>query len=428
MLKVISSLLLLLVNVYAGGFELSEQTNLLFFGAFAMIIIYNLGHYVISQSATYASYFLFHLFVFVIMLFFTGIFNDTLLEFTLHGVSVGWFFLATASLVAFSRDFLNLKVLYPRLIPLVNGLIVINLGFLALSAFAMSNIYLENLAIAFVILIATGLLLFSAYLSLIKKQITAKFYFFAFSFLFVNIVSVFLTHFGLLSLSPYATAFFEIGILIEASIFSFALAYQHREHLLKLKQNELLFKELSHRVQNNLQQIISILTLQIGSVEELETKGYLQDTINRISAISLIHKTLQHSKNVGKVNMYTYLQALIKGYQGLNSKVIFDFNCDKNLQLEIEKLTPLALILNELITNSIKHAFKETPSPQIRLSLEEHSQLTFTYKDNGSGFKEGSVTTSLGTKLINILSTNQLKGTTNTDSNAHYFFSLNFSR
>jgi len=336
--------------------------------------------------------------------------------------------LAIASLIAFSRDFLELKDTYPRLMPVLNTFIVINLGFVALSAFAVSNIYLENLAIGFIIFIAIGLLTLSGYLSFIKKQVYATFYFFAFSFLFVNIVVVFLTHFKLLGLSEYSTLFFEIGILIEASIFSFALAYQHEERLLKLKQNELLFKELSHRVQNNLQQIISILTLHIGSVEEPKVKAYLQDTINRISSISLIHKTLQNSKNVGKVNMYTYLEALTQGYKGLNSTVAFTFECNKDLQLEIEKLTPLALIINELITNSLKHAFEETQSPQIHLSLEESGQLNFMYEDNGSGFDPESVTSSLGTKLINILSLNQLKGTTEIDSEGHYAFSLQFSR
>ena len=428
MLKVIFSLLLLLVNVHAGSFELSEQIDFLFFGAFAMIIMYSLAHTVMSKSTAYASYFIFHLFIFVIMLFFTGTFDGEALELTVHGVSVGWFFLAIASLIAFSRDFLELKDTYPRLMPVLNTFIVINLGFVALSAFAVSNIYLENLAIGFIIFIAIGLLTLSGYLSFIKKQVYATFYFFAFSFLFVNIVVVFLTHFKLLGLSEYSTLFFEIGILIEASIFSFALAYQHEERLLKLKQNELLFKELSHRVQNNLQQIISILTLHIGSVEEPKVKAYLQDTINRISSISLIHKTLQNSKNVGKVNMYTYLEALTQGYKGLNSTVAFTFECNKDLQLEIEKLTPLALIINELITNSLKHAFEETQSPQIHLSLEESGQLNFMYEDNGSGFDPESVTSSLGTKLINILSLNQLKGTTEIDSEGHYAFSLQFSR
>ena len=428
MSKVILSLLLLFVNVQAGSFELSQQVDFLFFGAFAMIIIYSLAHTVMSKSAAYASYFIFHLFIFIIMLFFTGTFNDQLLEFTVHGVSVGWFFLAIASLIAVSRDFLELKNNYPRLIPIANAFILINLALLTLSAFAVSNLYLENIVIGFIILIALGLFTLSGYLGLVKKHVYARFYFFAFSFLFVNLVSVFLTHFELLDLSEHASLYFEIGILLEASIFSFALAYQHEDRLLKLKQNELLFKELSHRVQNNLQQIISILTLHISSVDEPKIKIYLQDTINRISSISLIHKTLQNSKNVGKVNMYTYLHSLVEGYKGLNSTVGFTFECNKGLELEIEKLTPLALILNELITNSLKHAFKEIQTPQIHLSLQESEELNFAYKDNGSGFDSEAVTSSLGTKLINILSISQLKGSTEIHTEPHYSFALTFSK
>jgi two-component sensor histidine kinase len=126
--------------------------------------------------------------------------------------------------------------------------------------------------------------------------------------------------------------------------------------------------------------------------------------------------------------MYTYLHSLIEGYKGLNSNVAFTFECDEAIELELEKLTPLALIVNELITNSLKHAFKDTLSPQIHLSLQEHEQLTFSYDDNGSGYEEASVTNSLGTKLINILSLVQLKGTSMIETQDHYTFSLTFSK
>jgi len=387
MLKIVLSLLLASVYVDAGAFEFNEQINLLFFGAFAMIIVYNLGYFTITKSATYASYFSFHVTLFIIMLFYTGMLEDSWFELNIYGVPVGIFFLSVAMFLGFSRDFLDLKNLYPKVENYLNKLIILNFGLLALSAFAVSNIFLETFCISLVILEALGLLIFSAYLGYKKKDVYARFYFLSLSPLFMTLIFVFLSYFDIICLSENRPYLFEIAILLEASGFSFALAYQSKETALNLEKNELLFKELSHRVQNNLQQIISILTLQMQNSKNPETKENLEDTINRINAISLIHKTLQNSSNLGKVNMYAYLKTLIDGYKGVNPDIAFSFECSKNLELIVSKLTPLAIILNELITNSVKHAFKEVENAKIDIKLQKNKHLNFIYKDNGSGEK-----------------------------------------
>jgi len=427
-LKIVLSLLLLFVHVNAACFELNEQINLLFFGAFVMIIVYNLGYFIFTKNSAYETYFAFHITVFLIMLFYTDMIEDTWFDFNIYGVPVGIFFLSVAMFLAFSRDFLELKNLYQKIENYFNKLIILNLGLLALSAFAFSNVFLETFCISLVILEAIGLLIFSAYLGFKNKNIYARFYFYSFSPLFITLIFVFLSYFDIIGLSENTHYLFEIAILLEATGFSFALAYQSKETTLNLEKNELLFKELSHRVQNNLQQIISILTLQMETSKNLETKENLEDTINRINSISLIHKTLQNSSNLGKINIYTYLKTLIEGYESVNTKVAFSFKCAKDIELDISKLTPLAIILNELITNSVKHAFKEVDNAQIHIKLEENKLLNFTYKDNGSGFNKETTTDSLGTILINILSKSQLKGQVDIDSEKHYFFSLEFSR
>ncbi|MDQ7062535.1 MAG: sensor histidine kinase [Sulfurimonas sp.] len=216
----------------------------------------------------------------------------------------------------------------------------------------------------------------------------------------------------------------EFTLLFEASVFSFALSYKHKVTVLSLKQNELLFKELSHRVQNNLQSIISILSLQKNRVKEIEVKEYLQETISRIRAISLMHETLQNSKQVGEVNMQEYLSALIKPYRDLNKEISFSFSCDDNLLLGIEKLTPLALIINELITNSVKHAFSNTEHPSVTLKLYSSDGYEFIYEDSGEGY--GEPKESLGSLLIQNLSNSQLKGKYHIDSKEKYIFSLKF--
>ena len=405
---------------------LSESYHLLFFGALGMMSLYNLGYFIITKSTTYASYFVFHLTLLIIMLFYTGTIEESWFDVNIHGIPVGMFFLSFAMLLAFSRDFFELKTNYVRFEHYFNKLIVLNLALLLLFAFSLINRFVETFAISVVILESLALVVFSGYLGFYKKNVYARFYLFSFSALFLIVAFVFLSYFNLVSLPQSTLYFLEVAILIEASGLSLVLTYQHQETALKLKQNELLFKELSHRVQNNLQQIISILTLQINSSKNLEVNAYLEDTINRIGSISLIHKTLQNSSNVGKVNLSIFFNSLVQGYKGVNEKITFEVICAKDIEFEVDKLAPLALILNELITNSLKHAFKEIDDAKISINLEKKELMTFTYEDNGSGFDKDEVSSSVGTKLIYILSKSQLRGELLVDADKRYFFSLSF--
>jgi two-component sensor histidine kinase len=179
-------------------------------------------------------------------------------------------------------------------------------------------------------------------------------------------------------------------------------------------------------MQNGLQQIISILSMQVASSENQEIKEHLEKSIKRISSISLIHKTLQGSVHPGNTNLHKYFSSLIKSYKDLNERVVFELVCKENIELDIEKLTSLALIVNELITNSLKYAFEGIKEPIIVITLEKKEQFYFTYEDNGIGFKKEMVTPSIGTKLIEILSKTQLKGDLEVKTDSRYFFYLKF--
>lgn len=424
MLKIFLALVLVSMSANASTVELQEGLNLLFFGAFGMIIIYNLSCYIFIKDNAYADYLLFHTFVFVIMLFYTGTFDDKLLEYSIDGVPVGIFIFAALALLSFTKNFLDTKSIHINMEKYIKYLQFVLLGLFAVSVFPVSNTLIVDTAIAFIVLLAFGLLSLSLYLSLVKREVYAYFYLLAFSGIFVSIIISFLSYFNLIGLSSDMKYVVEFSLLFEASVFSFALSYRHKETILSLKQNELLFKELSHRVQNNLQSIISILSLQMSRVEELAFKEYLQDTINRIRTISLIHEKLQHSKLVGEVNMQIYLESLLDPYKALHKEINFSLGCDEDIFLSIEKLTPLSLVINELITNSIKHAFSKTQHPSIDIRLHKNAGYTFTYEDNGKGYNE--ITESLGSLLIKNLSTSQLKGNYVIDSQNRYLFSLRF--
>jgi len=425
-LKIFSYLLLFSLCIYGDSFTTMQQTNYLFFGAFGMMLVYNLGYFIITNSTTYASYFMFHLSLFIVMLFYTQTLQNNWFDFNIQNIPVGVFFLSVVMFIAFSRDFLRLEHCCKKIKNYFDKLIMLNMVFIVLSAFAISTPLLENIAICLIATQAFTLLLFCIYLAFYKHNIYARFYVFSFSFLFLVLISVSLKYFNLLNYTYNDIYLIELAILLEMSGLSFALTYQYRQTSLDLKQKKLLFKELSHRVQNNLQQIISILSIQISKNKDIKTKEYLQDTINRIGSISLIHKTLQHSQDVGKTDMYIFLNTLVKGYKALHKNIIFNITCQKNFMLDFEKSASLSLILNELITNSLKHAFKDTQDNHIDIELSKQEQICLIYKDNGCGFDKDSVSNSVGMQLIDILTTTQLKGKTDIDSKNRYFFSLTF--
>ncbi|QSZ42178.1 histidine kinase [Sulfurimonas aquatica] len=426
MLKIFSGLLLLSVYANAASFELYEQLNLLFLGAFGMIVLYNLAYYLVIKDKAYADYFLFHVLVFVIMLFYTGVFDDGLLEFSMKGVPVGFFLLAVLALLSFSRNFLNLQKINSNADKYIIYLQYPLLVLFALSVFPITNTIsiIVNIAIVYIILLAFLLVGISSYLSLAKKEVYAYFYLVGLMGLLISVIIAFLSYFDVLDLSPKMTYIIEFSLLLESIIFSFAISYKHKDGILKLRQNELLFKELSHRVQNNLQSIISILTLQQSRVKEIDVKEYLQDTISRIRSISLMHENLQNSKHVGAVNMSEYLDAMLEPYKVLNKEITFTLSCKEDLFLSVEKLTPLALIINELITNSIKHAFLNIEDPKVSITLKKENTYSFIYADNGVGYDKHNK--SLGSLLIQNLSTSQLKGEYSVDSKEKYLFSLKF--
>jgi len=421
------TLIILSLNLQAADATATEPLNLLFFGALGMIVVYNFGHYLYSREKSYADYALFHVLVFVIMLFYTGTLDERMLEFSMNGVPVGFFLMAVMALLSFSKNFLGLSALHPRAETYYRYAQFVLMGFFALTILPEPGRLLTGVAISYIVLVLAVLLGVTLYLALVKKEINAQFYLTGFTMLMVSVTVGLLGYFDILSLQQDLHALIEAGVLIEATLFSLALSYRYNEMILALRQNELLFKELSHRVQNNLQSIISILTLQKNRLEEAEAKNYLQETIERIRAISLIHKRLQESNQPGEVQMQRYLEALVGAYGTLHAEVTFKLECDENLYLNIAELTPLALILNELITNSLKHAFMDTRSPLVTIGLKaDEKGYVLQYEDNGSGYL--STKRSLGTLLIENLSTRQLKGRYSVDVEGGYRYKLYFSQ
>jgi two-component sensor histidine kinase len=185
-----------------------------------------------------------------------------------------------------------------------------------------------------------------------------------------------------------------------------------------LQEKEVLLKEIHHRVKNNLQVISSLLNLQSGFVEP-ESKSWqaLRDSQNRVRSMALIHERIYRSENLAQVNLSEYIQSLatylLRSYQVNPNRIRLLFDLDE-AHLGIETAVPCGLILNELISNALEHAFPDQRQGTIHISLKNQppDQLVLSIIDDGIGIPPhllGSQPDSLGSQLVNTL-IEQLEG------------------
>jgi len=183
-----------------------------------------------------------------------------------------------------------------------------------------------------------------------------------------------------------------------------------------LREKELLLREIHHRVKNNFSVISGILSLQAGYVHDAKVKEALTECRNRIRSMALIHTRLYQSGNLSRIDVRDYITSLVSdlshSYSVMSDRasVVTDIEA---VPLDIDTTIPLGLIVNELVTNALKHAFPEggTGEVTVRLYSSDGSSV-LTVADNGAGLPEGfeaDKTESLGMLLVNAL-TDQLDG------------------
>lgn len=199
------------------------------------------------------------------------------------------------------------------------------------------------------------------------------------------------------------------------------------------KENSVLLQEIHHRVKNNLQVVTSLLNLQSSYTKDKDTKAVLEESIQRIRSMSMIHETLYQSKKFASINFSTYLTLLTEDLMVLyNSRSDLSLRVVKEidpLRMNIQQAIPCGLIINELITNSLKHAFTEVSSGEIYLRLrEEDGNAHVHIGDNGKGLPhdfDWVTAESLGLQLVQTL-TEQLEGTLHVTSKNGTFFDITF--
>ncbi len=211
--------------------------------------------------------------------------------------------------------------------------------------------------------------------------------------------------------AKYIRYILGLGLLI-LSVLLFFTWKQMKAKQKAQQKSELMLKELHHRVKNNLQTVTSIMRMQARQVENKDTLNVLNESRQRIEAISMLHQQLYREEDIQVINIQAFLEDLIE-------KLAFTYNFPIDMvnqhievvqdYIDIDTALPIALIINELVTNSFKHAFQNDIQPNLSIVLNNEK---LHYADNGIGLDKKDLNESsktLGLQLIGSLS-KQLKG------------------
>jgi two-component sensor histidine kinase len=450
-----------------------NNANLLYgfyYGAVVIMLLYNLILFFIIKARVYLDYVLFHTTNLFLQLGLNGLAFEYLYPNhpSLNLVYIPTIFaVSNYFIIKFALSFLELDNLRGK-----SYLYFKTLSILSLVAVLLTFVMDYSQIIKFIVLLSmvtvnslfiTGIYLFKKY-----KDNSAKFFVIAWSFMLIGIFLEEAHNLGFINSSFIASYGAQIGAFIELTLLSIALAYryntlfnalvktksdlhalnieledkvekrtkkldiQNRQLNLEVDNKNILLRELYHRVKNNLQIISSLLSIQSKRIKDKKAKSIFDESIQRIKSIAMLHEKLYKSDNLQIISMQQYTHDLVselkQGFKGndIDFKIICD---DINLNLEIA--VPIGLIINELITNSLKYAFiNKKDDKQIKIQMKKNKNETFTLiiSDNGQGANMQTLKEGFGFKLLEFLASYQLKGKIRTDGNDGLIHKIIFSK
>ncbi len=211
-----------------------------------------------------------------------------------------------------------------------------------------------------------------------------------------------------------------------------------------LEENRVLLKEIHHRVKNNMQIVSSLLSLQSRHIDDESVMDIFKDSQNRVKSMAMIHENIYQTENLARLNFDEYINKLVSGllqsYRTDISLIKPEMDLCK-VTLDADTAVPCGLILNELVTNSIKHAFNDKIQENmnfdknqfrgiinVKLKEESENMLEMIVRDNGKGLPENfdfQNTSSLGLQLVNSL-VNQIDGTIEVNNKNGAEFKISF--
>ncbi|WP_107040217.1 sensor histidine kinase [Brumimicrobium mesophilum] len=224
---------------------------------------------------------------------------------------------------------------------------------------------------------------------------------------------------------------FQYGLINKYAFKHASKAYENlnsEKQIVELQNREktVLLQEIHHRVKNNMQVIVSLLRMQSREIISKEGKESFEDAITRIMTMSLIHQKMYEKESLIDLDVKDYLSTLINNLvksNAVNKDISFTVNSSLKC-VSAKNMVPLGLIINELVSNSIKHAFESIGRIELTLTPLEGTSFSLSYFDDGT-WKENDKQT-FGTQLIEVF-TDQLDGTYEReiiDSGTYFHFTL----
>lgn len=202
-----------------------------------------------------------------------------------------------------------------------------------------------------------------------------------------------------------------------------------------LEEKETLLKEIYHRTKNNMLVIISMLELQAQDVRDEKITEVFKETENRIRAMALVHEKLYQSQSLSEIDLGSYIREVVISLvnnmaPGGKIGVHFDL---QPCPISIDYAVPLGLVINEIVTNSVKHGFpaQQTGRVLVRLSLEQNNTILLDVEDNGVGLANGidlDSATSFGMQIVSSLIRMQLKGRVTLDGHSGTRYHIRFTK
>ena len=197
-----------------------------------------------------------------------------------------------------------------------------------------------------------------------------------------------------------------------ANILGMAIERRRYEGSLRdaIEHQKVLVNEISHRVKNSLQLVVSMFTLQAAASENDELAQGLRDAIGRVTAVARIHERLYRSADIATVDLAAYLQDICRDLATLSPLCEIQYHAASPIPISTDRAVTVALLATELVTNAARHAYKEGSGGQIRVTVDENRQKSATIilsvRDDGLGLPAGfdaDAAEGLGMKIVRVL-------------------------
>lgn len=432
----------------------------LFFGGIFSLILYNIFLFIFTKDKIYLYYFLY---LIATLLQSQFSINAKFYLFPMDNpyfVKKDFYFnvfyinvLISFTMTLFIRYFLNTK-LYPKIDLSLRVLLYIYSIYFVLQIFDLFSIP----QVIFFQFFIPYYFLWIGFYALYKKNPQAKLFLIGWSFALLAWLSLFFQYLGIIPVKYIYEYTFETLIMAEVILFAISLAYRIKnlekkkndltktllekqkdeskrlEQTVKertselnkeLKQNELLLKELHHRVKNNMQFITSLYALKLNENADVEMEEKINDVERKIHAMSIVHQMLFNQKNLETIDAKIYFEKVLENIKNSFELENINFKLDISTILDIEEAIYCGLIVNELVTNAIKYAFDEKGG-EIKISLKNYNYgILLRVSDNGKGMEKTN-TTSFGQMMVESLAVEQLEGTIDINVNKGTHISIWF--